>query len=461
MNSKKIRLKTAKIVLLTLVLVLVITGAVLFFLKGSSKVKVGEHNEIKTEKYFLSKIAYPITKNKTVDAMIATSIQNTKKEFYQKAKKDKPKEPYELTISYVEFKYKDIRFIEFTEYSYTGGNHYKREERSYYFNEKTQEMMQFKDFFLEGKDYLNEISNLSKEKVLQYASLKGKTFDEAWVGRGTDASEENFKHFYLHDKGLTIIFPPYKVSSWADGEVRITIPFGEINRYLKEEYRGKVEDGNERPNVTRPKIDLGYTKGKKLLAITFDDGPSQNTKHLLDELQKKNARVTFFVLGNRVSSYVDTIRREYEEGHLVASHTYSHLNLLKLPDAALEREITGSSDAIKNVLGEAPIYIRPPYGSINDRIKSQSSMYTILWNIDTQDWKNRNSDMVYQTIVNNAKDGSVVLLHDLYASSVDGALRAIDTLKEQGYAFVTIEEMRTLKGLSLDKMKSYTSFGNK
>ncbi|MDD3341062.1 MAG: polysaccharide deacetylase family protein [Bacilli bacterium] len=429
----------------------------LFLFKKETK-NGTERNHIKQEKYYTYKVSYPILSLKELDTSITSYIKNLKAEFVKKAETDKPKEPYELNVSYAKNTYQDITFLELTVYKYTGGNHYAREEKSYYFNFKTKKQLRLSDFFLEGKDYLHELSKYAKEEVLNYASSKGKTFDEAWVNKGTEEKEENFKHFFFNDSGLTIIFPPYQVSSWADGEVRITIPFTKINRYLKEVYRRKVEGQTELPNITRPKIDLKEAGGKKLMAITFDDGPSHNTAYLLDELKKRDARVTFFVLGNRASQFTEEVRREYSEGHLVGSHTYSHLNLVKLPEEVITSEITRASEEIEKITGDKPTYLRPPYGSTNERVKQISNMYTILWNIDTLDWKHRNADMVYQNIIDHAKDGSIVLLHDLYATSVEGAIRAIDTLKAQGYAFVTVEEMAKIKGVSLDKTKSYTSF---
>lgn len=420
--------------------------------------KVGEHNKIKKEKYYTYKISYPVVGYKDLDTKIMTYIKDMKESFTKKAETDKPKEPYELTISYAKHKYKDITFLEFTAHQYTGGNHYSRMEKSYYFHDKEKKQMRFQDFFLEDKDYLQEVSKYAKQEVLSYAASKEKTFDEAWVSKGTSEKEDNFKHFYLDEKGLTIIFPPYQVSTWADGEIRVTIPFSKINRYLKKEYRGAIKEGEALPDITRPKINLESVKDKKLMAITFDDGPSHNTTRLLDELKKRDARVTFFVLGNRVNQFQEQVRRAYSEGHLVASHTYSHLNLIKLPDAALTNEISRANEEIEKITGDKPLYLRPPYGSTNAKVKQVADMYTILWNVDTLDWKHRNADTVYQNIMNHAKDGAIVLLHDLYATSVDGALKAIDALQEQGYAFVTVEEMIKLRGITLDKTKAYASF---
>ena len=181
---------------------------------------------------------------------------------------------------------------------------------------------------------------------------------------------------------------------------------------------------------------------KKLIAFTFDDGPSYiGTNKLLDNLDKYNARVTFFVLGSRVENYKDTLTKAYKMGNTIGNHTYSHSNLLKLDNYSVMDEIKKTNETIKNITGSETIYLRPPYGNINSDIKNISNMYTILWDLDTEDWKNKDKDRIADYIVSNAHDGSIVLLHDLYETSVDGALLAMERLEKEGYAFVTIDEM--------------------
>ena len=195
---------------------------------------------------------------------------------------------------------------------------------------------------------------------------------------------------------------------------------------------------------------------KKLIAFTFDDGPSYiGTNKLLDNLDKYNARVTFFVLGSRVENYKDTLTKAYKMGNTIGNHTYSHSNLLKLDNYSVMDEIKKTNETIKNITGSEAIYLRPPYGNINSDIKNISNMYTILWDLDTEDWKNKDKDRIADYIVSNAHDGAIVLLHDLYETSVDGALLAMERLEKEGYAFVTIDEMIKIKDIQLDINKNY------
>ncbi|MBQ7595151.1 MAG: polysaccharide deacetylase family protein, partial [Clostridia bacterium] len=206
--------------------------------------------------------------------------------------------------------------------------------------------------------------------------------------------------------------------------------------------------------------DLSQFKGKKLIAITFDDGPAgaDSTGKLLDNLDKYNARVTFFVVGNRVANYASTLKREYEMGNQIGSHSYTHANLAKLSEQKIKDEISKTDSAIKKVIGVEPDCMRPPYGSINDTVKKVVGKHIITWSIDTLDWKYKNAETVCNNIVNKAFDGAIVLLHDLYPTSVEGALKAMKILQEKGYAFVTVDELAELRGVKMSNSKVYNNF---
>ena len=266
----------------------------------------------------------------------------------------------------------------------------------------------------------------------------------------------NYSHFKFTDNGLEIIFPPYQVSSWSDGEINITIPYEEINKYLKDEYRDTTKDetvAKEMPNIR----DLSQFKNKKLIAFTFDDGPSNTTNLLLNNLDKYKARVTFFVLGSRVDNNKEVLKRAYLQGNDIGSHTYNHRNLNLLNDAEIIEEVKKTNNKIKDVIGVSPTLLRPPYGNLTKHSKKLVNMHIILWNIDPLDWKYKNKNRIANKIVEHAHDGAIILIHDIYKSSIEGALLAMEELEKQGYAFVTITEMAQLKSIDLDYQTSYFS----
>ena len=221
-----------------------------------------------------------------------------------------------------------------------------------------------------------------------------------------------------------------------------------------------TENPIEKAETITPR-NLEQFQGKPLLAFTFDDGPnSETTNRLLDNLDKYNARVTFFVVGNRIHNNTDTLKRAYDMGNQIGSHSYSHRNFFKLDEAKILEEVQNTNNAIKEVIGVEPTLIRPPYGNTNSDIKNIYNMYTILWDLDTEDCKSKDADKIAEYIVNNVHDGAIILLHDIYDPSIDGTLKAMEILEQQGYGFVTIDEMAQLKNVELDKDISYHYFYN-
>ncbi len=200
--------------------------------------------------------------------------------------------------------------------------------------------------------------------------------------------------------------------------------------------------------------------GGKLVAITFDDGPSGYTTTLLDGLKSRGAKATFFVVGNRVNSYPNVMRRMVSEGHQIANHTTTHPNLNTLSGEGVSSELNTCEQRLKTYGGAQTYAIRPPYGNHNATVRARANGPLILWSVDTLDWQSRNATSVYNKIVNNTRDGSIVLLHDLYSTSVQGALNAIDTLKAQGYEFVTVNELFRRRGITMQKGVAYSSAYN-
>lgn len=198
---------------------------------------------------------------------------------------------------------------------------------------------------------------------------------------------------------------------------------------------------------------------KKLIALTFDDGPAPScTNKLLNNLDKYNARVTFFIMGDRASKYADTLKRAHNMGNEIGSHTYDHSDLTKLKNGELMKQIEKTNQEVEKVIGVPPSLMRPPYGSYNDKVKAAAGVPVVTWSVDTLDWKYRDKNKVCDAIVKNAKDGAIVLMHDLYSSTVDGAIMAMDKLQHEGYAFVTVSELAFLKGKTMEPGKVYYKF---
>lgn len=181
---------------------------------------------------------------------------------------------------------------------------------------------------------------------------------------------------------------------------------------------------------------------KKFLALTFDDGPhSKYTKKLLDGLRERDVKATFFLVGKNIEGNEALIKQMSEDGHLIGTHCYSHEALTKKTTQKACEEIIKTNDLIEEITGKRPEYIRPPYGIWNEELEECLGMTPVFWDIDTLDWKSQNSRKVLKAIEKNVGKHQVILLHDVFETSVDAALMAIDTLTKQGYTFVTVDEL--------------------
>ena len=150
---------------------------------------------------------------------------------------------------------------------------------------------------------------------------------------------------------------------------------------------------------------------------------------------------TFFVLGQNVEKYPEIIERMKEEGHIIGNHTYSHIQLRSANRQQFRDELVLTNESISGITGQEVQYVRPPYGTWDKKLEEELNMFPVLWNVDPNDWCTGNADKVTKNIVNKAKENCIILLHDCYQSSVDAALASIDILTQEGYEFVTVEDM--------------------
>ena len=201
------------------------------------------------------------------------------------------------------------------------------------------------------------------------------------------------------------------------------------------------------------------SKTPPLIALTFDDGPGPYTEKLLDCLEENNAKATFYMLGQNVENYPDIVKRMKDLGMELANHTYDHKDLTKLTKDQISEEIDKTSSLIQNAAGEMPDTLRPPGGSYNNQVQDLAEMPIVKWSIDTKDWKTKSEDQTYQCVMDNAQDGSVVLMHDIHEWSVDAAIRMIPDLLAEGYKLVTVQELAEAKGITLEDGQVYEFFG--
>ncbi len=198
-------------------------------------------------------------------------------------------------------------------------------------------------------------------------------------------------------------------------------------------------------------------KTKPAVALTFDDGPSNQTGRILDALEKDGGLATFFLVGDRVEKYAETAQREYASGCLVGTHMYSHTKLTDMTAAEVENELNQCSAIHLSVIGAQPSVARPPYGSANATVREAMNLPLINWSLNSNDWETRDADRIYNDVMNNIQDGDIVLFHDLKDFSASAIERIVPALTKQGYQLVTVQELFELKGRTLEPGVLYSS----
>lgn len=196
-------------------------------------------------------------------------------------------------------------------------------------------------------------------------------------------------------------------------------------------------------------------KETKLVAFTFDDGPSKYTLDIANILEEYNASATFFEVGYNIKAHPEITKELSERGFEIANHTTDHSKLTKLTEAKYLSKINDNNAIFKELTGKDMPYLRPPYGSYNDKIKASAGVPIVTWSLDTRDWESRNKDKVIEMVINNIKEGDIILFHDLYESTRNAVKELMPLLKEQGYQAVSVGELFKSKGITLEAGTSY------
>ena len=183
--------------------------------------------------------------------------------------------------------------------------------------------------------------------------------------------------------------------------------------------------------------------GRKQLALTFDDGPSIHTERLLDFLKEQGIHATFFLVGDRVPNYPETVRREAAEGHELGYHSYSHNDQKLLSSERIFGDFCRSNGELYALTGQEYSLWRAPGGSFNKRVLEAIPLPHVHWSADTRDWETKNAAKVCSAILESAGDGVIILLHDLFENvqTLECVEMLIPALREQGYEFVTVTEL--------------------
>ncbi len=191
---------------------------------------------------------------------------------------------------------------------------------------------------------------------------------------------------------------------------------------------------------------------KKYISLTFDDGPSSNTIELVNLLESYNSSATFFMVGNRMKSRKEMVKAVYNSNSEVGSHSYSHKNMTKISEKEINYELNATNSIYHEITNDYLKLFRPPYGSYNEQLLHKDYI-VVTWNVDTEDWKVKDRDKVYNHVIKNACDGCIVLMHEIHKPTIEAMKLIIPKLKEMNYEIVSVSKLM--------EIKNYTHNSNK
>jgi len=201
------------------------------------------------------------------------------------------------------------------------------------------------------------------------------------------------------------------------------------------------------PNLL--KMNKNLPSGLKIVVLTFDDGPSRVTPKILQVLAQKQVRATFFVLGERVKRFPKLLKCIHEDGHEIGNHSYFHPRFSKINLHDIDLEISTTLDIIGSIVPQKIKWFRPPYGIVNQDVRSAARTHKLTivkWTVDPEDWKNHSSDELVEHIKAKVRNGSIILFHDTHMRTVNALPEIIDFLHEEGFTCVTLGEWLRLGG---------------
>lgn len=380
--------------------------------------------EILTEienKDALVSINYPITEVSALDEAISSYINKVRAEFKNSDYDGKP----ELNISYT---YKEVNdeVINVSILTEIVTDKTVSKIKTFTYNKKSEK-------FLTMEDIVNDLD------VLDY-DIKKELLSKYQDADMDYLSNVSYDFFSMDDENLTIYFNPTQLKDTNDELVYLDIPLDSLNLLIDVD---REENTNTYLNFKKNTIN----EEDKVVALTFDDGPSKYTKDILDILKKYDACGTFFLIGNKVSFYGEVLREMLSEGNEIGNHSYDHKYLTRLSEEEVKDEINKTQDEIKRVTGYTPTLFRPTYGGYNNTLKSYIDLTFVLWDVDSRDWSVKSTEGIMYNVFKDVKSGSIILFHDNHEYSVNALPSVIKELKKQGYKFVTVSELLELKKL--------------
>lgn len=388
----------------------------------------------------LISINYPVTHIQAFDRILDQDVEHIYNQFKEEYESFQSlSEESELNIDYtydiVNVRYYNITLTVFLSSSKLA--HPITEFKTYVYDKKDKKLLTISDL-LKEEEQEKLVPKIEQQLLTTYQDCLLLEEMQGYITPSTDYL------FTIDDRNLTIYFNPGIITSHDCGIIKVDIPVSELSLEIP-----LTKDVFQPLTFETPvQIEKVIDPTKPVVALTFDDGPSKYTKEIIDILKEYDANATFFVLGNKVELYQETIRQSIANGNEIGNHSYNHKQLTKLSVSELKEQIDKTQDILKQYTGYTPRLLRPTYGAINQKVRSNTDLSIVLWNIDPKDWKIKDSETIANNVLTKVSDRDIILMHDTKKRTVEAVNIIVPALIEQGYQLVTISELEEVKLLN-------------
>ena len=330
------------------------------------------------------------------------------------------------------------------------------------------------NFDLDNEIFLNSSDILDFSQIEGILSLLGEKILEAQPevdGLLDNMDESWLDYIAIGFNGIYVLLKQGVYLPSYIGNLKIILPYDELDFAMRLEKEPEAALGATPESVlettpeSAPTPSVPLQRGdvdpsRPMVALTFDDGPSRYTSHILDLLELYGGRATFFVVGNLIEANSDIVKRAVDLGCEVFGHSWDHRDLTRQTASEIRAQLLNTNMMIESITGISPQFFRPPYGSVNNTVKDVSrelGLGIVNWSVDTLDWRTRDANAVYNAVMNNVTNRAIILSHDLYGSTVEAMERVIPELISKGYQLVTISELMYHSGVIFEAGKVYYS----
>lgn len=414
--------KKKKLLITTIITIITISSIIY---KDTKRNTYNIETIIKTTPSYVQSITTVTTNNKQLNSIITTYIENQKKIFEKKTKnqnnnyligKDELNIDYQLNI--LDKQTWNISLI--TTMSGPSFPNPYNDIKCLTWNFQKKKELNIENI-IQNSTALSLITKQVYEKIKTKCNtcITDKTFKQLF--------NKDFKNFQITENIITFYFYNQPVS----------LEIKDLS-LIKQQKKKK-------PNIKKSNTLKTIDPNKPVVALTFDDGPSKYTEEIINILKYYDVNASFFILGNKVTSYQQVLKTSIENGNELGNHSYNHKWLSRLSVNELIEQIEKTQKIIQENFNYTPQYLRPTYGSITNQIRKNTDLKIVLWTVDTRDWKYHDVNQIIKRATENIKDGDIILMHDIFKRTKDSLIKIIPILKEQGFQFVTVSELEEVK----------------